>query len=415
MSRAGFPVPSSSPTPATAPIGCSSSNAAASSRCCNRAVRRRPSSSTSAAGCSPAASRVCSASRSTRCTKSTAGSSSTTRDRRRRLVIAEYHASAPTRTSPARRETVMLTIPHPVRPTTTAACWRSVPDKLPLHRRRRRRRRQRPAEQRAESRRAARQDPAHRRRSRRTAACPYVVADRQPVLRHGTAGRDEIFAYGMRNPWRFSFDRLTGQLWVADVGQGAREEVDTPIVSGGNYGWRVFEGFSARTTIPRCAATSGYIAPPLRVRACERPLLDHRRIRLSRHAECAAGRHLRLRRLLHRRDLRTGRAQRPARHRPQHLVVRRRRERRDLRRRPWRHRERIVSTTPCSFSIAPTSQSSVARAAAPTRRHRAAGCDWTAAGERAWINITSGQAAPATERRLLGGCRTSGAPPGAGR
>ena len=47
-----------------------------------------------------------------------------------------------------------------------------------------------------------------------------------------TPGRDEIFAYGMRNPWRFSFDRVTGAQWVADVGQGAREEVDTPIVSG---------------------------------------------------------------------------------------------------------------------------------------------------------------------------------------
>ncbi len=71
----------------------------------------------------------------------------------------------------------------------------------------------------------------------------YAIPANNPFV--GTAGDDEIFAYGLRSPWRSSFDRATGDLWIGDVGEGNKEEVD--VIRGGsngghNFGWRLREG-----------------------------------------------------------------------------------------------------------------------------------------------------------------------------
>jgi glucose/arabinose dehydrogenase len=72
---------------------------------------------------------------------------------------------------------------------------------------------------------------------------PYTVPSTNPFA-GATAGRDEIWAYGLRNPWRYAFDPPANQLYVADVGQNQWEEVNAVATSaaGVNYGWRIMEG-----------------------------------------------------------------------------------------------------------------------------------------------------------------------------
>ena len=87
----------------------------------------------------------------------------------------------------------------------------------------------------------------------------------------GVSGADEIWSYGLRNPWRFSFDRLTGDLTIADVGQGLWEEVDhAPSPSSGivggrsdNYGWNCREGFFPYPGAPISCPGPGAFAEPV--------------------------------------------------------------------------------------------------------------------------------------------------------
>jgi glucose/arabinose dehydrogenase len=94
------------------------------------------------------------------------------------------------------------------------------------------------------------------------AATPYAIPPDNPFVAHPTY-RPETWAYGLWNPWRYSFDRLTGDLYIGDVGQGQIEEVSFQAAGsagGENYGWRVMEGSQCYNPSSGCA-TAGLTLP----------------------------------------------------------------------------------------------------------------------------------------------------------
>lgn len=91
---------------------------------------------------------------------------------------------------------------------------------------------------------------------------PYAIPPGNPFADDDFTA-DEIWALGLRNPWRFSFDRLTGDMWIADVGQDSWEEIDFQPASstgGENYGWRCYEGFAPYNT-NNCGPAGEYTPP----------------------------------------------------------------------------------------------------------------------------------------------------------
>jgi glucose/arabinose dehydrogenase len=212
----------------------------------------------------------------------------------------------------------------------------------------------------------------------------------------GVAGLDEIYSLGWRNPWRSSFDRSTGQMWIGDVGQDAWEEIDSPIVKGGNYGWRVFEGTHCTGLGPAACTPSNYVAPiyeyPQSLGRCSvtggyvyRGTLNTLTPGTYIYADYCTG------------EILTGGTPGSA---PTVLL--------DTTGNLSSFGEdeqgelyvthlsagtvsKIVSTTPCTFDIDPTSQSFPSGGGTGNVAVTAgAGCDWTAVANQSWIHVTSG-------------------------
>ncbi len=116
----------------------------------------------------------------------------------------------------------------------------------------------------------------------------------------------QIVGYGLRNPWRFSFDRANGNLWIGDVGQDNWEEVDfraaAKVGKLANYGWSRYEGRAVYDPNKPYIHKGDAVFPQWVYSHCRR-LLDHRRLRLPRLERPGGGGALHLRRLLQRHAL----------------------------------------------------------------------------------------------------------------
>ena len=191
--------------------------------------------------------------------------------------LARRTRTSPIRTS-ARR---ILTIDHPYT-NHNGGMLAFGNRRLPVHRHRRRRWQRRPGQQapRTSTRCSARSCGSTS--TARPARSQYRIPATNPYV--GRTGRDEIWSRGLRNPWRFSFDRATGDLWIGDVGQARYEEIDRATSAelrpgaGSTIGWRVDGGSPLLQPVERlqhvrqdaagrrvhataegCAVTGGYV------------------------------------------------------------------------------------------------------------------------------------------------------------
>ena len=231
----------------------------------------------------------------------------------RRSVVSRFRTSRDDRrrADPASEQRIWVSAEDPVREPQRRHD-RVRAGRLPLHHAGRQRGRRRSPVDRPEPARLVRLDPADRRRSSLATASPTAS---RPTTRRGGSQKfahwaPEVYCIGLRNVWKFSFDRKTGDLWAGDVGQNLWEMVHR-IENGGNYGWSIREGFHPFQPQRRQRPDpAGPIRPPIveyphapTPRPARQRPEHHRRLRLSRQEDPRAGRRLRLRRLRHRPDL----------------------------------------------------------------------------------------------------------------